>query len=315
MILFLNFAPLSFGGGAERWIIDIQSATSVYEKTMLVDVDSHLANFYGKLVIKRPYIMRLKSRVLANSKKHVSLHLKHFIPFTKQWKQIKQLLTEARYIYIRFEFLEAGIVWYFGGTKMLHKTVAGLHSPFVYANPISFIEKLHNILYGSFISKWLLSQMNKIHVLNLIDYQLLKKRYNLADIHYIPNFISNQPDDLSKNLSQDATIINIAFIGELNMRKGVDRLINTIIGSPNTFRFHIAGDGPMKSEIEKLQILSHMRYYGYLKKQQVHNLLASCDVLFLPSRAESFALTSLEAMSYGLPIISSKETDIAAGIN
>src|SRR5687768_17427426 len=116
MILFLNFAPLNFGGGAERWMLDVSSEIGKSEEITLLDVDSSLANFYGNLVLKRNYDSRLKI-VTTDKYRHHSLKFSDFIPFSRKWNNIRTVLSSARTIYIRYELLESLIVFYFGGPK------------------------------------------------------------------------------------------------------------------------------------------------------------------------------------------------------
>jgi len=94
------------------------------------------------------------------------------------------------------------------------------------------------------------------------------------------------------------------------LRKGIDVLIETIKKSNNKFNFYIAGNGPMQKKIDEIALLRRVKYQGYLNKEALGKVYTECDILFVPSRAESFSLAWLEAMSYGLPVISSPETAI-----
>src|ERR1035437_5781056 len=143
MIIFLNFTPFNFGGGAERWMIDVSSAVNKVESTYLVDVDSSISNIYGNLVLKRKYDKRLHIETDRNATMHISLSFRSFIPFTFQWQQARTAFQKARLVYIRYELLETVILLYLGGFSTLKKTVAGIHSPFIYQNPITFLDYLH----------------------------------------------------------------------------------------------------------------------------------------------------------------------------
>src|ERR1039457_2235957 len=118
MILFLNFAPLNFGGGAERWMLDVSTAISKLEEVNLIDVHSSISNIYSRLVLKNPF----KQRININKKDHSSLKIISFIPFTTKWKQTRTTLKNARIIYIRYELLETLIVLYFGGFSAIKNT-------------------------------------------------------------------------------------------------------------------------------------------------------------------------------------------------
>jgi len=299
MIIFVNFAPFTFGGGAERWMLDVSSAVKNLEKVTLVDVHPSIANIYGKLVLKKKFNNRVNVEK-NNQREYISLSFRSFVPFRSEWHQARSSFKNARVIYLR----------YLGGISALKKTVAGIHSPFIYQSPIQFFDYFHNFIYNSFLSRFLLSIMNRIHVINPKDYKLFTEKLALKNVVYVPNYIDMKENFKNEPKKINTQILNIAFVGELTMRKGVDILIETIKKSPRNYIFHIAGDGEMRNDIEILKSQQNVTYHGYLNKQDLTSLYDHCDILFVPSRAESFSLAGLEGMSYGLQIVSSTDTYI-----
>lgn len=69
----------------------------------------------------------------------------------------------------------------------------------------------------------------------------------------------------------------------------------------------LVGDGPDRSECERLcrqlELCDKVRFLG--KQDGLVEILASSDLFLIPSQSESFGLAALEAMSCGLPVISS----------
>jgi len=67
------------------------------------------------------------------------------------------------------------------------------------------------------------------------------------------------------------------------------------------------GDGPERQNVERLaRDLGLSREVRFLGKQDaVEELLAICDLFFIPSENESFGLAALEAMACEVPVISS----------
>lgn len=67
------------------------------------------------------------------------------------------------------------------------------------------------------------------------------------------------------------------------------------------------GDGPERQNVERLArdlgISREVRFLG--KQDAVEELLAICDLFFIPSENESFGLAALEAMACEVPVISS----------
>jgi glycosyltransferase involved in cell wall biosynthesis len=107
----------------------------------------------------------------------------------------------------------------------------------------------------------------------------------------------------------------ILFIGALETRKGVEYLIKAvpeIAKEISEVKILVVGDGKMKS---KLQCLAHdlrvedsILFTGYLPDEELGVLYDVADVFVLPSLYETFSLVILEAMTHGIPVVT---TDIA----
>ena len=102
------------------------------------------------------------------------------------------------------------------------------------------------------------------------------------------------------------TITTIARLVEqkdhINLIKGFKLLHNQI---PNT-QLIIASDGPKKAAlvhlVHKIGLKNNVKFVGWVKN--IYSLLSKSDVFVLSSRREGFAYVLIEAMSQGLPIIS-----------
>lgn len=307
MILFLNFAPIRFMGGAERWMNDTAKKINEHEETYVASVSPRIANIYSNLVLKRHFEDRVTKNSLHNN---IILDAATFIPFTNKWKKIKKYFKESRIIYAKYELLEVLIILYFLGFTGLRKTIAGLHSSLLYNAPDSFFEKLHNSLYGSKLNTKILSMTKKIHVLNKRDFRMLTDGFKLKKVLYIPNGINSGKEKVI-NRKTDTNILKILFVGDLSKRKGCEILIKIIEKSPDYFEFTIAGDGPLKLAIQSVtKTKSNSLYKGFVKKNELERIYERNDVLMLPSRAEGMSLAVLEALSHGLIIVNSKETSL-----
>jgi glycosyltransferase involved in cell wall biosynthesis len=82
---------------------------------------------------------------------------------------------------------------------------------------------------------------------------------------------------------------------------------DVIRGVPET-RFVFAGDGDLRPELEKqaadLGIRDRFLFLG--RRSNIPDILASCDIAILPSRAEGLPNAVLEYMAAGLPTIASR---------
>jgi glycosyltransferase involved in cell wall biosynthesis len=91
------------------------------------------------------------------------------------------------------------------------------------------------------------------------------------------------------------------------MQKGHEYLINAIPSIPKAV-FVFAGDGPEKSALEaladRLRVRSRIRFLG--ERNDVPDLLASCDLFVLPSLYEGLPISVLEAMAASKPVIATR---------
>lgn len=109
---------------------------------------------------------------------------------------------------------------------------------------------------------------------------------------------------------------NILFVGRLDHFKGALRCLiafDQIHSKFPDWKLTIAGDGEdmpaIKSYLSEHQDLSQqINIIGHLQKTQIVNYMHQADFLVFPSRHESFSLVIAEAMSCGLPVITSNQT-------
>lgn len=88
--------------------------------------------------------------------------------------------------------------------------------------------------------------------------------------------------------------------------KGYDVLLEAFKGISNA-ELHIAGRATAGPAMQQAtQGISNVILHGDLNKAQVRQLLYNCDALVLPSRTEVQPLVLLEAMSTGIPVVSTE---------
>ncbi|MGE7683276.1 glycosyltransferase family 4 protein [Peribacillus simplex] len=111
------------------------------------------------------------------------------------------------------------------------------------------------------------------------------------------------------------------FLGRLGQRKGTYDLLSSInelkkdgvVGS-----FYFAGDGEIeqvKHLINENELEDIVTVLGWVNSEQISDLLKEVDFLVLPSYNEGLPMAILEAMNYGLPIISTYVGGIPEVIN
>ena len=95
-------------------------------------------------------------------------------------------------------------------------------------------------------------------------------------------------------------------------RKGIQYLIQALKELNLEHSIHIVGDGPYLPVLRKTaaHVNARIKFYGWLDNgsSQFRHLLESSQIFVLPSEAENFPVTLLEAMAAGLAIITTKGT-------
>lgn len=110
----------------------------------------------------------------------------------------------------------------------------------------------------------------------------------------------------SKSLETPFTFI---FIGNLDLNKGIDIIINSLPSWPKKYisKIHFVGDGPLmqtlKSNLEEQMIT--FKLHGFISQEEIFSLLAESHFLILPSKSEGFPKVIAEGWNFGcLPIVS-----------
>jgi len=102
----------------------------------------------------------------------------------------------------------------------------------------------------------------------------------------------------------------ITTTGQIGIRKGyydIIKVVPSIIKDNSRIRFKFCGNGEgdkICEEINKLAISDRVEVSGWLHNSEIIELLKETMVFVLPSYNEGMPLAILEAMSYGVPIIS-----------
>lgn len=137
------------------------------------------------------------------------------------------------------------------------------------------------------------------------------------DIEVIPNFIDTDKYKRTSGKKTGCFRNNFAkenekvLIHVSNFRpvKRVPDVIKifSLVREKIPSRLILVGDGPERSECERLcRELGIMEYVKFMGKQDsLPEILSIADLFFMPSQSESFGLSALEAMSCGVPVISS----------
>lgn len=129
-----------------------------------------------------------------------------------------------------------------------------------------------------------------------------KLSWNSVDIEKF----SNKENDSFKREYKLSDKPIVLFVGNLIKRKNVDSLLEAKKVANSDYYLVIVGDGPLFKKLKKKaeeDNIPDVIFTG--SRNDVENIIPSCDVLILPSFSESFGLVLIEALACGKPVIGS----------
>jgi len=120
--------------------------------------------------------------------------------------------------------------------------------------------------------------------------------------------------DLKKGLTDKI----VTFLGRITLQKGPEYFIEAahkVLQKMDNVRFVMAGSGDMMNKMitraANLRIMDKFHFTGFLKGDDVFNMLRISDVYVMPSVSEPFGISPLEALQSNVPVIISHQSGVA----
>jgi poly(glycerol-phosphate) alpha-glucosyltransferase len=194
-------------------------------------------------------------------------------------------------------------------------------------SPRGMLDKwaLNNSKYKKKIVSFLYEKRNLknaicIHALCESEYESIRAFGLKNPVAIIPNSIQVQPKSTINNKVKNDKK-RLLFLGRIHPKKGIELLIeaiNMLKDDDFTKKWEIVIAGwDENNHLKKLTELTNkynlksiIKFIGPIYGQEKHNLLSSVDAFILPSFSEGLPMSILEAFSYGLPVLMTKECNI-----
>lgn len=125
-------------------------------------------------------------------------------------------------------------------------------------------------------------------------------------IAHIPNFSPIPPKKIEESDYKDFFL----FAGSMDRAKGLDGLIELVKQQDVQIKLFVAGNGKLKSKIEKTikqrGLENKIILVGWVNHNRMYSLMRNANALIVPSMCfENSPLIALEALSVGTPVIAS----------
>jgi len=246
--------------------------------------------------------------------------------YTKNNYEVIKLKNFGRALSVPLCFWSAGLI------NKLAPDIVHFHLP--NPLPLFFLSQLNGVkvatYHASILNKGLagkiyapkyknqLSNFDKI----IVTSEKTKKEINFSKMNINPSKVVSIPlgvslfDNQSMKKEPVDSSMKLVFSGRLVAYKGLKYLISAM----NSIDAHlfIVGDGPLKknlqTQLSKLKLENKVTFIEPMPREKLFNFVKNCDLFVLPSvsEAEAFGMSALEAMSLGVPIVT---TDLCSGVS
>ncbi len=311
-ITFFGFAPLTYGGGYEIYIMEIiQNLLKSGHNINVITGNQSINDIESVIVFQKLLEKRIPKDEINKKFNHVRFYqygLTSFIPSSQSYNRLRRVIKKSDIIYTRNEIIDFLSIQYFSGKKT-PPIVCGIHTSIYYPFRKSFVSKLHNFIYKKSWYGKLLNRSSIIITQNYFDTRLISTKYNIDKSKIIRLLPFVNTSFFLPHKSENHEGLRVLFVGRLTEQKGIDILsksIEKLSVDPifNKITFTIIGSGELEYLIKRLaKKYSNVRFLGFMDIDKLVELYNSHDVVILPSRWETALKVVLEAQSCGLPVI------------
>lgn len=228
------------------------------------------------------------------------------------YKQVKAIMEKNKYKFIHCHSPIGGVIGRLVCKVTKIKCIYTAHG-FHFYTGASF--KNWILFYP--IEKWLSKYTDVLITINEEDYSRAKKKFKSKKNIYIPgvgidvNKIENSKS-IRNNLCKELGISNDSFlllsVGELSQRKNHQIIIRSLAHLPENIHYLIVGKGNEKERLIQLSkeqnVYKRVHFLGF--RNNVFEIMKSCDIFIFPSLQEGLPVALMECMSANVPCIVSK---------
>lgn len=164
-----------------------------------------------------------------------------------------------------------------------------------------------------------LDEADKIVAVSQWTKQILMERYGIASdkIEVVHNGVIAE-ERTSSEIKQMLGSHVVTFLGRITYQKGPEYFVEAAAKVLTLFpevHFVMAGSGDFLPQIiekvARMKLSSRFHFTGFLKRDEIDQVLAATSVYVMPSVSEPFGITPLEAVQRNVPIIISNQSGVS----
>ena len=171
------------------------------------------------------------------------------------------------------------------------------------------------------VGRWTFNQADVVFCYTETDRKRVRELGVSSRIEVVPNGIDTErfsPDGPESKMVEASGPV-VLFVGRFTEGKrpwlAIEAFAEVLEEYPDA-GLYLCGDGPLREELEKqvreLGIGESVTFLGHVPYDEMPKAYRSGDVLVLPSRAEGVPRTVIEALSVGVPVVSSDLPQVRA---
>lgn len=169
------------------------------------------------------------------------------------------------------------------------------------------------------IEKYGMEQADQVVAVSQYTKNNIVQHYGIAPekITVVHNgvYCDSNPNSVVENNTRPKMVL---FLGRMTHQKGPYFFIEVarrVLERRSDVQFVLAGAGDLTREmierVASLRIGKNVHFTGFLDANQVREIYQLADVYVMPSVSEPFGLSALEALSYNVPAVITKQSGVA----
>ena len=153
---------------------------------------------------------------------------------------------------------------------------------------------------------------------------IVRQKYGIDTSKIVTVHNGVEPFNVStnKNNCQNKKVRTVTFLGRITLQKGPRYFVEVaqkVLEKMDNVQFVMAGSGdmlnPMLDLVNQSKLSDKFLFPGFLKGNQVREMLCNSDIFIMPSVSEPFGICPLEAMYCNVPAIISLQSGVSEVVN
>ena len=281
--------PALQGGGAEKQCVMLAKVLSEQNEVHLVVLD-------GSIIEKKYF------EILGLSKVNIIRFEKSVLDLYRLYKVFKHYNVEISFSYLASaNFMNA----LSGKVAKVPYLIGGIRNSELSRTKILSERIFHNYFFDFSIS----NSHSAVHGLS-------KKHFKLSKFHVIHNAFLLTNDKIIRKNTSTLKILSVArFVPQKDFLTALDAivlLLKKLTTSPYSIKYYLVGYGEMEQELRSYIIKRNLQnnVEVIIKPDDIDYYYKNSDIFFVSSLFEGMSNSVMEAMSFSMPIVSTRAGDM-----